>query len=73
MVDASATNVPATPGLAARTVTIKIRFGDFTMITRSIRLAVPIDAAPAIGAVADARCSTSVEVLGRRPAAGVSA
>jgi DNA polymerase-4 len=33
-------------------VTVKIRFGDFTMVTRSHSVAVPIDAAPAVSAVA---------------------
>lgn len=37
---------------AARTVTVKLRFGDFTTVTRSRSLAYPIDVAQAIGAVA---------------------
>jgi DNA polymerase IV len=53
MVDASATNLRGA-GLAARTVNIKIRFSDFTMITRSHSMASPLDASPAIGAVATA-------------------
>jgi DNA polymerase-4 len=51
MVDAVSTHV-RDAGLSARTVTVKIRFGDFTMVTRSHSVAVPIDAAPAVGAVA---------------------
>jgi DNA polymerase IV len=51
MVDAVSTHV-RDARLSARTVTVKIRFGDFTMVTRSHSLAVPIDAAPAVGAVA---------------------
>ena len=53
MVDASATALRGS-GLAARTTTIKIRFGDFSMITRSHTLPSPIDASPAIAAVASA-------------------
>ena len=53
MVDASAT-LSGRPGSAARTVNIKIRFADFTQITRSHSMALPIDTAPAIGAVAEA-------------------
>ncbi len=60
MVDASATNLRAA-GLAARTVTIKVRFGDFTQITRAHSTRAPIDAAPAVGAVADTLLD-SVEV-----------
>jgi DNA polymerase-4 len=53
MVDASAGHLRAA-GLAARTVTVKVRFGDFTMVTRSHSLPLPVDAAPPIGAVATA-------------------
>jgi DNA polymerase-4 len=53
MVDASATNLRQS-GLSARTVTIKVRFGDFSQITRSHTMGAPIDATPAIGAVAAA-------------------
>ncbi len=53
MVDASATALRRAE-LAARTVTIKVRFADFTMITRSHSLASPVDATPAVGAVATA-------------------
>ncbi len=52
MVDASATNLRGA-GLAARTVSIKVRFADFTQITRAHSTRTPIDTAPAIGAVAD--------------------
>jgi DNA polymerase IV len=51
MVDAVTTHV-RDARLSARTVTVKIRFGDFTMVTRSHSVAVPIDAAPAVSAVA---------------------
>jgi hypothetical protein len=53
MVDASATAL-RTADRAARTVTVKMRFGDFTQITRSHTLDGPVDATPAIGAVATA-------------------
>ena len=39
---------------AARTVTLKVRFGDFRTITRSITLPAPVDDAPAVGAAARA-------------------
>ena len=45
-------------GLVARTVTVKLRFGDFTLITRSHTLARPVDSAPAVGAVAGALFDT---------------
>ena len=38
-------------GLSGRTVTVKVRFGDFRLITRSHTLAVALDTAPAIHAV----------------------
>ena len=53
MVDASAT-ILRKSGLAARTVNVKLRYADFTHITRSHTLPVPLDAAPAIGVVATA-------------------
>jgi len=53
MVDASATLLRRS-GLAARTVTVKVRFGDFTMVTRSHSLTAPVDATPAVAAVATA-------------------
>ncbi len=53
MVDASATALRSS-GVAARTTTVKIRFADFSMITRSHTLPSPIDASPAIAAVAAA-------------------
>jgi DNA polymerase-4 len=53
MVDASATALRRAE-LVARTVTVKVRFSDFSMITRSHTLSGPIDASPAIGAVAAA-------------------
>ena len=53
MVDASATALRRAER-AARTVTVKLRFADFTQITRSHTLDGPVDATPAIGAVASA-------------------
>ena len=53
MVDASATALRGAE-LAARTITVKVKFADFSMITRSHSLASPVDASPAIGAVATA-------------------
>ena len=53
MVDASATALRRADR-AARTVTVKLRFGDFTQITRSHTLDGPVDTTPAIGAVAAA-------------------
>ncbi|MGA8726578.1 MAG: DNA polymerase IV [Acidimicrobiales bacterium] len=41
-------------GLAARTVTVKIKLADFSLLTRSFTLAAPIDASPAVVAVASA-------------------
>ena len=53
MVDASATALRRAER-SARTVTVKLRFGDFSQITRSHTLDCPVDATPAIGAVAAA-------------------
>jgi DNA polymerase-4 len=53
MVDASATALRGAER-SARTVTVKLRFGDFTQITRSHTLDGPVDATPAIAAVASA-------------------
>ena len=53
MVDASATALRKAER-AARTITVKLRFGDFTQITRSHTLDGPVDATPAIAAVATA-------------------
>jgi DNA polymerase-4 len=53
MVDASATALRKADR-AARTVIVKLRFGDFTQITRSHTLDGPVDATPAIAAVASA-------------------
>lgn len=41
-------------GLAARTITLKVRYGDFTTVTRSESLAAPIDIARDINAAAQA-------------------
>jgi DNA polymerase-4 len=57
MVDASATHLRRS-GSAARTVSVKVRFSDFTMTTRSHSMTSPIDASPAIGAVAGALLDT---------------
>ncbi len=40
--------------LGGKTVTVKVRFGDFSTITRSHTLPTAVDTAPAIGAVAGA-------------------
>jgi DNA polymerase-4 len=53
MVDASATALRRAER-AARTVTVKLRFGDFSQITRSHTLDGPVDATPAIATVAAA-------------------
>jgi DNA polymerase IV len=53
MVDASAT-ILRRSDLAARTITVKVRFADFTMVTRSHSMHSAIDASAAIGAVATA-------------------
>jgi DNA polymerase-4 len=53
MVDASATNLRRS-GLAARTISIKIRFADFSLISRAHSLSTPIDATQAVAAVAAA-------------------
>jgi len=41
-------------GMAARTVTLKVKFADFSLLTRSHTLRAPIDTAPALFAVAGA-------------------
>jgi DNA polymerase-4 len=53
MVDASATNLREAD-LAARTISIKIKFADFSLITRSHSMSAPIDGSQAIGTVAAA-------------------
>jgi DNA polymerase-4 len=53
MVDASATAMRKS-GLATRTVSVKVRFADFTMVSRSHSMGSPIDTTAAIGAVAGA-------------------
>ncbi len=52
MADAVASRLRAA-GLAGRTITVKVRFGDFTTITRSHSLTPAVDAGPEIAAVAD--------------------
>jgi DNA polymerase-4 len=50
MVDASATQLRSA-GRTARTITVKIKFSDFALVTRSHSMVTPVDATPAIGAV----------------------
>lgn len=51
MVEASSTALRAA-GSVARTVNVKVRFGDFSMTTRSHTLAAPIDTSQAVAVVA---------------------
>ena len=44
--------------LAARTVTVKVKYADFTLLTRSHTMTLPIDTAHAVGAVAGALLET---------------
>ncbi len=53
IVDAAASHLRGSD-LGARTITLKVKFGDFTMITRSHSMVTPVDSAPAIGAIATA-------------------
>src|SRR5262249_24575881 len=53
MADAVASRL-RTAGLSGRTVTLKVRFGSFTTITRSTTLAEPVDSPAAITAAAGA-------------------
>ncbi len=53
MVDAAATGLRQAE-LGARTVNLKIRFADFTQVTRAHSMDTPIDVTRAIGAVAEA-------------------
>ncbi|MHB1711994.1 MAG: DNA polymerase IV [Acidimicrobiales bacterium] len=53
MVDAAVSHLREA-SLASRTITVKIKFGDFTSITRSHSLVSPVDSVPAISAVARA-------------------
>jgi len=57
LVDRAVRHVRAA-GVSARCVTVKIRFGDFTTITRSHTTVTPLDTAPAVGAVATALLDT---------------
>lgn len=57
MVDASAATLRRS-GLAARTVSVKMRFADFKLITRSHSLSIPVDATQAVAAVASALFDT---------------
>jgi DNA polymerase IV len=50
----SVADVLARERLSGRTVTLKVRFGDFTTLTRSHTLDAAVDAGAAIAAVADA-------------------
>jgi DNA polymerase IV len=65
MVDASATALRHAQ-LSARTVSVKIKFADFSLITRSHTLSSPIDASPAIAAVAAALLDSVDRKLGVR-------
>ena len=56
--------------LAARTVNIKIKFADFTLITRSHTMSTPIDASPAVAAVAGALLDTVELKHGGPPVGG---
>jgi DNA polymerase IV len=53
LVDASATGLRRA-GLVARTVSVKVRFGDFAMVNRSHTIASPVETTAAIGAIAGA-------------------
>jgi len=53
IVDAAASHLRGSD-LGARTITVKVKFGDFTMITRSHSMVTPVDSAPSIGAIASA-------------------
>jgi DNA polymerase-4 len=68
MVDASATALRRSQ-LAARTISVKIKFADFTLITRSHTMAEPIDTTAAIGKVAatlldSVDCELGIRLLG---------
>jgi DNA polymerase IV len=65
MVDASSTALRGA-GLSAGTVNVKVRFGDFSMTTRSHTLAAPINTSPAVAAVALALFDTVELELGVR-------
>jgi DNA polymerase-4 len=52
--------------LRARTVTVKVRFSDFSQRTRSHSLGVPVDTEPAVGAVAVALLESMDRPLGVR-------
>lgn len=65
MVDASTTNLRQV-GLRARTVTVKIRFGDFTMVTRSHSMALPVDSSPSVLAIASALFDSAERTQGVR-------
>jgi DNA polymerase-4 len=53
IVDAAASHLRGSE-LGARTITVKIKFGDFTMVTRSHSMVTPVDSAPSIGVIAAA-------------------
>jgi DNA polymerase-4 len=52
-------------GVAARTLTLKVRFGDFSSLTRSETLAEPVQTVPALWAVAGRLLARAR--IGRRP------
>lgn len=58
--------------VAARTVTIKVRFGDFRTVTRSVTLAAPVDDGPALARAAQGLLA-KVDLLGGVRLLGVSA
>jgi DNA polymerase IV len=62
----SVAEVLARESLAGRTVTLKVRFGDFTTLTRSHTLEVALDAGAAISAVAEALLEAVDVVAGVR-------
>jgi DNA polymerase-4 len=62
----SVAEVLAREHLCGRTVTLKVRFGDFTTLTRSHTLELGLDAGPAIAALADALLDTVELVAGVR-------
>lgn len=65
MADAAATGLRRA-GLSARTVTVRIRFADFSTVTRSQSVAASIDTTVAITAVADALLDSVERVQGVR-------
>ena len=71
MADATAARLREN-GLAGRTVTLKVRFGDFRTITRSRTVGDPVSSGPAIARVAK-ELLDGVDPASGRPAARASA